>query len=228
MDRYMRNQAALTPEENQLLSNKRVCVVGCGGLGGYVIEMLARIGIGHLTVVDSDVFEKSNWNRQILSEEGNLGKSKALAARDRIQQINSEISLRAVEAFLDEKTGKEILENHDLVVDALDSLTSRLILGALCKELNLPLVHGAIAGWYGQVTSIFPGDDSLDKIYRRSLSKGIEKNLGNLSFTPALIAALQVSETVKILLGRGDLLRKQLLFVDLLNNEFVKIDMEKT
>lgn len=225
MDRYERNKSAISQVENEILKNTRICVVGCGGLGGYIIEMLGRLGFGHITAVDSDVFDVSNLNRQLLSNESTIGKSKASAALDRMQQVNSEICLTAVHAFLDEKNGKKILAGHDLVMDALDSIGSRLILEKLCKEMNLPLVHGAIGGWYGQVTSVFPGDDTLQKLYGSDTIEGIEKSMGNPAFTPALIASIQVSEAVKIRLNRGDILRRALLFIDVLNNEFTRIDM---
>lgn len=222
MERYSRNVKTLSKEENDRLKEFKVCVVGCGGLGGYVIEMLGRIGVGSITAVDGDVFEESNLNRQILSSSESLGLSKALVAKLRMEKVNPLIKVEPVQAMLTEENSLDILKNHHVVVDALDSIPTRLMLQDSCKKLNIPMIHGAIAGWYGQVTTIFPGDDTLNKIYNKDKNeaKGIEKEMGNPSFTPALTASIEVSEAIKLLLGRGELLRKKILFIDLLSSEY--------
>ncbi|OAA82942.1 HesA/MoeB/ThiF family protein [Clostridium ljungdahlii] len=222
MERYVRNMKTLSKEENDNLKNFKVCVVGCGGIGGYVIEMLGRIGIGSITAVDGDVFEESNLNRQILSSTDTIGFSKAQEAKARMEKVNPLIEVKALEKMLTEDNACSILENHDVVVDALDSIPARLLLQGSCKKLNIPMVYGAIAGWYAQVTTIFPGDDTLNKIYNvdKQISKGIEKEMGNPSFTPALAASIEVSEVIKILLGRRELLRKKMVFIDLLSTEY--------
>lgn len=222
MERYSRNVKTLSKEENDRLKDFKVCVVGCGGIGGYVIEMLGRIGIGSITAIDGDVFEESNLNRQILSSSESLGISKAIEAKCRMEIVNPLIKVDAVQIMLSEENALEILSNHDVVVDALDNIKSRFLLQDSCKRLNIPMIHGAIAGWYGQVTTILPGDDTLNKIYNKEKndSKGIEKEMGNPAFTPALVASFQVSEVIKLLIGRGELLNKQMLFIDLLSNEY--------
>lgn len=222
MERYSRNMKTLSKEENDRLKEFKVCVVGCGGLGGYVIEMLGRIGVGSITAVDGDVFAESNLNRQILSSVETLGLGKALMAKLRMEKINPLIKVEIVPEMLTEENSLGILKNHHVVVDALDSIPARLLLQDSCKKLNIPMIHGAIAGWYGQITTIFPGDDTLNKIYNkdREDSKGIEKEMGNPSFTPALTASIEVSEVIKLLIGRGELLRKKMLFIDLLSCEY--------
>ncbi|SCG82487.1 molybdopterin biosynthesis protein MoeB [Proteiniborus sp. DW1] len=225
MKRYSRNMNMLSPEENASLSKFKVCIIGCGGLGGYIIEMLARLGIGHLTVVDGDVFEESNLNRQLLSDMDSLGKSKALIAKDRINKVNPLINVKAVSERLTEDNGLEILAGHDVIVDALDNIDTRLLIQKQAEELRIPLVHGAIAGWYGQVSTIFPGDRTLDLLYSNSGSKGLEEELGNPSFTPALVASIEVSEVLKILINRGDLLRRKLLIINTLNQDYEVINL---
>ena len=108
------------------------------------------------------------------------------------------------------ENGIDLLQGANVVVDALDSIPTRMALCQSCAELNVPLVHGAIAGWYGQVTTQFPGDDTLAKLYgSHSASKGVEKELGNPSFTPAVVASLEVAEVCKILLHKGKSLQKR-------------------
>lgn len=220
MDRYSRNMLALSKEENKSLRDKKVCVIGCGGLGGYIIEMLGRLGIGTIVAVDGDVFEISNLNRQLLSDVTNLGLNKATQAQKRIEMINPDIKLIPISKNFTINNYNSILDGCHAAVDALDNIASRLILQKCCEELDIPLVHGAIGGWYGQLTTIFPGDRTLDKIYRSYDNEKIKNPLGNPSFIPALTASLEVSEVVKILINRGELLRNKMLFINLLDNSF--------
>ncbi|MCL2165139.1 MAG: HesA/MoeB/ThiF family protein [Oscillospiraceae bacterium] len=219
--RYERNMAALTAAENERLREFKVCVIGCGGLGGYVIEHLARLGIGHITAVDGDVFEESNLNRQILSDETVLGLNKAVVAEERIKKVNSDVRLTAINEYITEKNSETILSGHDVVVDALDNIHARILIGEAAQKLGIPIIHGAIAGWYGQVCVIAPGVPIYDKLYHGSTEEGMESVLGNLPFTAAVIAAIQASEAVKVLLGREDALSGRLLTVDLIQNEYI-------
>ena len=225
MQRYARNMNTLSPEENNRLKDFKVCVVGCGGLGGYVIEELGRLGVGYITAIDGDVFEESNLNRQILSTTENLGCSKAFAAEERMRKVNPEIRVVPVYKRLDMENGLDIIREHNVVIDALDNIESRLVLEKLAEAAGIPIVHGAIAGWFGQVSAVFPGDRTLSLLYPRHESRGIEKELGNPAFTPALVASLQVSEALKILINRGECLKKKLLVINLLEMEFEIIEL---
>jgi molybdopterin/thiamine biosynthesis adenylyltransferase len=225
VERYIRNMNALTPEENANLIKHKVCVIGCGGLGGYIIEMLGRLGIGYITAVDGDCFDESNLNRQILSDSESVGEGKALKAFERMQRVNPFIKINPIQERLTLENCCRIISGHDVVVDALDNIDTRIILQREAEKLNIPLVHGAISGWYGQVTTIFSGDRTLDLIYQSKDSETEGRKLGNPSFTPALIASIEVSEVVKILIGRGELLRKKLLFIDLLLQEYQIINL---
>ncbi len=224
-DRYNRNQKMLSPDENKRLRSFRVAVVGCGGLGGYIIEMLARLGIGHLTLIDGDVFEVSNLNRQLFSTPDNLGQSKSAVAKERVQLINPDIRVKAQQTMLSEENARALLQDHDLVCDALDNIGSRRVVEKCASELEIPMVFGAIAGWYAQIGSIMPGETLLDKIYPEDINKGAETHLGNPSFTPALAASIQVAEVVKILLGKEGVLKNRLLVINTLEHEYQIIDL---
>lgn len=219
MLRYSRNKNLMSDDEIILLSQKKVCVLGLGGLGGYIVEMLSRIGVGSLTLVDGDVFDETNLNRQLFSSMNNLGNSKALEAEKRVKGINPLTKVIPVYEFVDSSNAMKIIADHDVIVDALDSIDLRKYIAKVCTELNLPLVHGAIAGWYGQVATIYPNDTTLDILYPKDIKRGIEKELGNPSFTPALVASIQVSEVIKLLLNRGDLLRNSFMMIDLYTND---------
>ena len=219
MLRYSRNKNLMSDDEIILLSQKKVCVLGLGGLGGYIVEMLSRIGVGSLTLVDGDVFDETYLNRQLFSSMNNLGSPKALEAEKRVKGINPLTKVIPVYEFIDSSNAMKIIANHDVIVDALDSIDLRKYIAKVCTELNLPLVHGAIAGWYGQVATIYPNDTTLDILYPKDIKRGIEKELGNPSFTPALVASIQVSEVIKLLLNRGDLLRNSFMMIDLYTND---------
>ena len=215
--RYDRNRAALSAEECAALARARVLVVGCGGLGGSVIEALARIGVGYLRVVDGDVFEESNLNRQLLCTEAALGRPKAEVAAERIAAVNGEVQVEAVATFLNEGNAAELIDGMDCVVDCLDNLEARFWLAHACQQAGVPLVYGAIAGWFGQVCTVYPGDVSFADIYGDPFGESQHKKLGNLAFTAYAIASVQAAECVKVLLGRQGQLRNRLLMIDLLD-----------
>ncbi|MCT4564581.1 MAG: HesA/MoeB/ThiF family protein [Maledivibacter sp.] len=225
MKRYIRNMKMLSKEENERLGEFKVCVVGCGGLGGYIIEMLGRLGIGNITAIDGDTFDATNLNRQIFCDIKTLGKAKALTAKRRMELVNPLVKITAITEKITKENDEAILAGHDLIVDAVDKIETRFLLQNTASNLNIPFIHGAIAGWYGQVSTIFPGDNTLDKIYPTRGGKGLENELGNPSFTPALIASIQVSEALKVLLNKGDLLRNKLLYIDLLDHDYMVMEL---
>lgn len=125
LNRYIKNTQALSEKECSQLQNKRVCVVGCGGLGGYVISNLARIGVENLTIVDYDVFDETNLNRQIFSNENNLGKAKVDVIKENLDLINSRVKISSVKEKLTKDNASFIIKNHDCVVDCLDNFEAR-------------------------------------------------------------------------------------------------------
>ena len=217
--RYERNVPALTEAECEALRRKRVLVVGCGGLGGHLIEMLARIGIGALRVVDGDVFELSNLNRQLLSEVPTLGLSKAKAAAARINRVNPEVEVEAVAENMTEVNVHELLQGCDAVLDGLDNIESRRVLASACTRAGIPYIYGAVNGWVAQAAISMPGDHLVDILYPKDV---VIKNKSVLSFTPALCASVQVSLCVKLLVGRA-VETGTVCYFDLLNQEFETI-----
>lgn len=220
--RYCRNVPALSEAECQLLRQKRVLVVGCGGLGGHIIDQLARIGIGHLRVVDGDVFEETNLNRQLLSCVSRLGHSKAKTAAEHVARVNPDSKAEAVEVFLDAANVSELLKGCDLVMDALDNIPGRKILAAACAETGIPYVYGGISGWVAQAAVSMPGDQLIRALYPDEIEIS-DKSV--LSFTPALCASLQVSLCVKLLTGRA-VETGTVYYFDIQNLEFETIPFQ--
>ena len=214
--RYLRSLGTVGWEGQIKLLRSTVAVVGLGGLGGNVVEGLARMGVGRLIVVDGDVFVDHNLNRQVLSAEAGLGLLKAEAARTRIGEINAAVEVIVHPGYATRENAPRLLDGVEVVVDALDRLPTRLMLQEAAQEMGIPMVHGAIAGYVGQVMTIFPGDGGLRALFGEGSvpQQGIEVQLGCPAATPMMVAAWQVQEVLKILLGRGQLLRRKMLFMD--------------
>jgi len=216
--RYLRNLGTVGPEGQARLLRATVAVVGLGGLGGYVVEALARVGVGRLVLIDHDVFEEHNLNRQILSAEAKLGTSKVQAARQRVAEVNGAVEVMGHAVALTRVNLPRLLEGVDVVVDALDRLPMRLVLQKGAQALSIPMVHGSIAGFLGQVMTIFPKDAGLRSLYGEGddlPEQGLEVQLGCPAATPMAVAAWEAQEVIKILLGRGELLRGRLLVMDM-------------
>jgi len=214
--RYLRSLGTVGWEGQIRLLRSTVAVVGLGGLGGNVVEGLARMGVGHLVVVDGDVFVDHNLNRQVLCAEDDLGLLKAEAARTHVAQINAAVEVVVHSEEATRENLSRLLEGAEVVVDALDRLPSRLMLQEVAQKMGIPMVHGAIAGYSGQVMTIFPGDGGLRALFGGGSvpQQGLEVQLGCPAATSMMVAAWQVQEVLKILLGRGQLLRHKILFMD--------------
>ncbi|MCF6248177.1 MAG: HesA/MoeB/ThiF family protein [Desulfobacula sp.] len=227
-ERYDRNFDTLSLKEQATLKASKVVVIGLGGLGGGVVEMLARVGVGHLTLIDGDVFEGSNLNRQLLCEETLIDFSKALAAKNRVAAINSEVNVMHRQLYVDASNLYDHIKGADVIMDCLDSIDIRFLLQEAAVKADIPIISGAIAGVTGQVTTIFPGDMGYALIYgkkSRSQSgqgklRGVETKTGNISYCALFVSALQSSECLKVLLARGSVLQNKLLIAELWNNTF--------
>ncbi|HHV39436.1 MAG TPA: HesA/MoeB/ThiF family protein [Tepidimicrobium sp.] len=220
MERYARNFNSLSQTEQSILFNSNVAIVGLGGLGGYVLENLVRLGVKNLHLIDKDVFEESNLNRQILSLEENMGKFKTDEAYSRAKSIDNEVNIKTFNDTLD-RNSTHMLESVDLVIDCLDSVEGRIELEALCNRLNLTLIHGAIGGYYGQVALSTPGNRIFHKIYKGS--NNIENPLGNLPMTCMVTASLQVSLALRVLFGKE--VEDKLIYINVEDMELLKVNL---
>ncbi|MEM4724529.1 MAG: HesA/MoeB/ThiF family protein [Candidatus Hadarchaeum sp.] len=214
--RYLRSLGTVGWDGQLALLQSTVGIVGAGGLGGWIIEGLARMGVGRLIIIDGDVFEENNLNRQALCVEHGLGKPKVLLAQQRVAEVNAAVEVVAYQERVDEARMVQLLQGANVIVDALDALPTRLELQRAARKLCVPLVHGAIAGYVGQVMTIFPDDPGLLELYGGDQvpEHGIEAQWGNPAATPMMIAAWEIQEVVKLLTGRGKPLRRRLLFLD--------------
>jgi molybdopterin/thiamine biosynthesis adenylyltransferase len=220
MSRYERNAPAITRDEQKTLAQKNVFVAGCGGLGGYIIEFLARTGVGHITAADGDLFSESNLNRQLLATQQTLGRAKPECALERVTAVNPEITVTAVCEYITEENVDALIGGHDAVVDALDNGKTRILLAAAAGNAGIPFVSGAIGGWYGRVIVLYPGENA-DFLWQG----GSAPPTGNLCCTAAHVASIQSAETIKVLLDRSGIIRGRLLEIDLLNARWDEIPL---
>jgi molybdopterin-synthase adenylyltransferase len=219
-ERYLRNFKSLRPQDQIRLLRSKVALVGVGGLGGTVLEWLARAGVGHLILIDGDRFEDHNLNRQVLCTQDRLGTPKAKAAAERICRINSSLAVEAHGEFLSHQNAPRLVSGCHAVVDCLDNIQTRFVLEAATKKAGVPLISAAVAGLTGHVITVFPEDRGLELIYGPATefneSRGVETILGNLPQTVGLVASMESAEVIKVLLGGNkDLLRDKMLMMDL-------------
>lgn len=227
-ERYARNARLLAPSQQATLLAAHVAVVGLGGLGGTVVEILARLGVGRLTLIDGDRFDESNLNRQLLCTTRSLGDAKAETAARRVAEVNPAVAVHAVAAELTPANAPDLLAGAGVAVDCLDNLPARFALAAGARRRGIPMVSAAVGGASGQVTVIVPSGPGLESVYgppAEAPRQGAEASLGTLPQTASAVAAIQCSEVLKLLLETGEALRGRLLLLDLMDNRFDVVEL---
>lgn len=211
--RFSRNKSTISLKQQELLSIKKVLVVGLGGLGSHVIEGLTRLGITKLGICDYDVSETSNLNRQLLVTEQTIGISKVKLALERIKAINSEVEVTTYQQAYPNAKILEDLKQYDLVIDCLDSIAIRQVLEKDCINANKKVVYGTIAGNFGYFGVISQNNQLMSM--QESNTESIEKVLGNVYYTVSIVASMQILLATKVLLNK-----------EYLENGFHTIDLD--
>ncbi len=219
---FSRNIGSITAEQQRQLNRKTVSVIGCGGLGGHVIDQLVRLGAGTVHCFDPDSFSLSNCNRQLYASSATLGQNKAQVAAERAAAISSYSKVIPFPVDYRQELTKAVRQT-DVVIDCIDDIPARLELAELCRQHEKMLVHGAVSGWIGQVGVQAAAGSLYKRLYP---AEAADKNepLSVLACTVAMVAALQVSETLKILLHLPVDLEEKTLFIDLRQQEFIRCD----
>ncbi len=218
--RYQRNQSSISADQQKVLFHSHVAIIGCGGLGGHVAEILTRIGIGRLTLYDFDYFEEHNLNRQNFSTIADLGREKVTVVKEALERINPAVAIDALVQRFDPLSDLDSIEEVTLVIDALDDPQTKLNLANACHSREIHCIHGAIAGFHGQ----FSTNNRLENLYPDP-SQGAELSSGNPAFTVTLAASIQASEAIKAILGIGETLHESFMVTDLLYNDFEKFPL---
>ena len=217
---FEKNLGILKQEEFKILSTKKVVLIGLGGLGGHLANGLARLGINSLYLVDYDKYSITNLNRQLFSNYENLNKFKAEVVEKELRKINP-YCLIYYETQRIQKIDYSIFKNYDFIIDAVDNIETKLYIEEMGKKLNIPILHGACAGFYGQVAWIANGSNLLHDLYKDNKS-GLEDELFNPYFTPSVVASVMLSELVKMIKDPKGTVVNHLILIDLYNNVITK------
>ena len=199
------------------LINCGVFIAGLGGLGGYLLEHMLRLGPGFIRAADGDVFDETNLDRQLLSAPSQLGRPKAEAAAERAKLVAPGLDFEAVSEFLDGENCLRLLRGCALALDGLDNAESRLVLERGCAEVGIPLVHGAASGLCFEAGVVLPGSGMLARLYPPG-----RQAMDRMARGPAVAAcaAIQCAQAEQILRGERPTLWGKLLTADLAGPSF--------
>jgi len=220
-----KNFSALCKKDQKKLLNSRVFVVGCGGLGGYVLEILARMGVGSLIFADGDVFEETNLNRQLFSTTENLGKNKAICAKERIRQIAPFCRTYAIDRFLNLNEIEFYIKEVDVVIDAIGGIRFKADLIATAQKQKIPIITGAIAGFEGFISCVLPDSNPPLDFFQGSDMEGAENILGSPAPSVSLIATLQAFEAISYICWQRFHLVNKVFYVSLKDFSFTTLSL---
>lgn len=213
------------------ISNAKVILVGAGGLGCPVGYYLAAAGVGTIALVDNDSVELSNLQRQIAHSVKTLGINKADSAKQTFENLNPDVTVHAIKERINSKNILDLIQDYDVVVDGSDNFPTRYLVNDACVMLKKPLVSGAILRFEGQVTTIMPGDGPCYRcLFEDPPPAGLVpscQEAGVLGVLPGVIGALQATEVLKLILGKGTPLKGKLLIYDALGTNFRKVKIPK-
>jgi len=216
-ERYVRNAGSFSCAEQAQLLGKVVAVAGCGGLGGYIAQFLARMGVGTLRLFDPDLFEASNLNRQVFAARETLGKGKAETARRAINGINPSTLVTAYKLDVTGEEARRHLAGVDLIADGLDTIKDRARLSSLSRGLGVPMVHATISGFEARIMVLWPDGPSFGDLFGSDAESTAESALGTPAVTPAVAAGFQCTQIVRVLLGKLSPKDTSMAHIDLLN-----------
>ena len=217
-------------EGQQKLKNARVTVIGVGGLGSPITQQLVAMGIGTIRIVDRDVVEVSNLHRQVLYGDEDVGLSKAEAAHDRLKRINPKVNIEPLTLSINDDTVDEAINGSDVVIDGLDSVSARYSINRACVRLNIPYIFGSAIVTTGSSTSIIPGKTPCLECFQPALKDDDMPKCGTEGVHPSIlttISSVQVSETVRILIGKEPNLANKLFLADIKNLDYDKVKIIK-
>jgi len=205
-------------EGQEKIKRAKILIAGVGGLGSPVAINLAAAGVGVIRLVDHDRVDLSNLNRQVLHWAKDIGRKKVDSALEKLRELNPDIKITAIEKTIDESTVSQIVDDSDLIVDAMDNLATRYLLNKCAIEKNIPFFHGAVQGFEGRAMTVIPGKSAcLSCMYRGPVPAETFPVIG---VAPAVIGAIQATEVIKFIVGSGSLLTNRLLVYDGLKMEF--------
>lgn len=207
-----RQKEIFTKTQQEKLKNTPVCIIGCGGLGGSVIEQLIRVGFENITIVDEDVFDKTNMNRQLRSNIETINQSKAEITQDYVHKINPEAKIKAYNIKVDKDNISDIIGDIEIVIDAVDNIYTRVIISRYTQKNDITFIHAAVEQMSGQLTTFIPGCPSYEELFHMKskdmTQDELEDYYNGISFkkpqiigtTAAIFGCLEVNEAIKHIL----------------------------
>ncbi len=222
--RYSRFAAIPTigPEGVRKVRKAKVTVVGAGGLGSVIAPQLVALGVKYLRIIDQDLVELSNLQRQTMYRDKDIGKPKALVAKKFLEALNPEVEIEAIEERINQDNRKIAVDKVDFVMDAVDRFTPRFALNKACLEQNIPYVFGAVSGLSGNTMTVLRGNTCVECIFSQADDSMLPSSL-EVGIHPAIIniiGSLQVAEATRIMLQEKPLLLNKLLFCDIGTMQF--------
>jgi molybdopterin/thiamine biosynthesis adenylyltransferase len=223
------NKQIMIPEiglkGQEKLKNARVLVVGAGGLGCPVLLYLTVAGIGKISVVEFDMVDETNLQRQVLYGSSDVGKLKSIIAKSRLEHLNSLVELEIINLRLDSSNALNILKDYDVVVDATDNLDTRYIINDACVILDKPMVHGSIYKFEGIVSVFNYNGGPTYRCYNPQTKNTDYKNphpadVGLFGVLPGITGTYMANEVIKILTGTGNVLSGKIFLINVFNNTF--------
>ncbi|RAP46407.1 MAG: hypothetical protein BZ135_03720 [Methanosphaera sp. rholeuAM6] len=232
-----RQVEVFTPEEQETLRTTPIVVIGCGGLGGTIIEQLVRSGFEQLTIIDQDVFDQTNLNRQVRSNVDTIGKSKVVVTNDAMKKINPNVNITFHDLTVSQDNISEVFKGNKVLIDAVDNVYTRVLISREARKQDMTFVHAAVDKTMGQLAVFEPDSISYEELFNlksvgKELDDGVKEYLLSLSvkkpqvlgITPAIFASLQVGETIKCILGRDDvILAPKLLLWDIFDTSSFRL-----
>lgn len=210
------------------LAKSRAVVVGCGALGTYALGFLVRAGVGQVVVVDRDIVELSNLQRQSLFAEKDLGRPKAKAAEEALRAINSEIEIWGVVADVNYANIEKLIKNATLVLDATDNMDTRFLVNDACVKNGIPWIYAGAVGTTGMMMPVVPGGPCLRCVFPSVPQPGqlpTCDTVGIVNTLPSAVAALEITEAFKIMQGKAP--TKELMFIDIWLSDVQKITVRR-
>ncbi|MHC1604667.1 MAG: HesA/MoeB/ThiF family protein [Candidatus Methanofastidiosia archaeon] len=231
MTRYSRNVkfSEIGEDGQKIIGKSHVAVVGCGALGGTIATHLVRAGIGKLTICDNDDVDIHNIQRQILYDEKDIEKPKIKTAVEKLHNMNSDVEIEGIDILLDEKNAQEVLHGADMVLDGTDNMETRYVINGFCAKEGIPFVYGGAIASYGMTLNyipkktaclecVFPQNPKMKKLPTCA-------DIGIINTIPAIIASIQATEAIKILLKKD--YSKYLIIYDVWQQSFDKVPIKK-
>ncbi|MCK4618127.1 ThiF family adenylyltransferase [Candidatus Aerophobetes bacterium] len=223
--RYDRQIMIFGKYAQEKLKKAKVAIVGVGGLGSPISIYLTAAGVGYLFLIDEQKPELSNLNRQILYGEEDLNKkAKSVSAKEKLKRLNSQIKIKTWAKRICRENIEDLLNDVDIVVDALDNFETRYLLNEFCVKGRKPLIHAAVEGFYGQITTIVPGKTACLRCLFPNAPKKIKFPI--IGVTAGLFGILEANEVIKLITGHGDNLRGKLFTYDLRQNKAECIEIK--